>query len=265
MNKVAIITINLNNCEGLKQTMQSVFNQTYTEQEFIIIDGGSIDGSKEYIEGNSNKLSYWISESDEGIYDAMNKGIAQAKSEYLIFLNSGDSFYDSSVIKDFVEQDFTEEIIYANIFLENNNHIRKYPQNLNFRFIFENAFCHQSVFLKRTLFENYGLFNTDFKIISDWLFYTLAIVQHNASTKYFDRIVSNFNEEGLSSANLEQGNNERKVANDLHFNLYIKDYNDLKVAEQRLFEYQSSRLIEWIMKLQRSAFYKKLRNIIRIG
>ncbi|WP_083993885.1 glycosyltransferase [Gelidibacter algens] len=88
--KISIITINYNNLDGLKKTMTSVLEQTYANVEYIIIDGGSTDGSKRYIESCQQDLAYWVSESDRGIYNAMNKGIAQATGEYLLFLNSGD-------------------------------------------------------------------------------------------------------------------------------------------------------------------------------
>ncbi len=94
MPKLSIITINYNNRSGLQKSMQSVFAQSFTDYEYIIIDGGSTDGSKELIEENSGRLAYWVSESDNGIYHAMNKGILKAKGELLIFLNSGD-FYVS--------------------------------------------------------------------------------------------------------------------------------------------------------------------------
>ncbi len=88
MLKLSIITINLNNLAGLQKTMQSVFEQTFTDYEYIVIDGGSTDGSKEYIEQHSDKLAYWVSEKDKGIYNAMNKGIIKAGGDYLLFLNS---------------------------------------------------------------------------------------------------------------------------------------------------------------------------------
>src|SRR5690606_3965772 len=97
---ISIITVNLNNLEGLKRTMASVFNQTYQNFEYLIIDGGSSDGSKEYIEANADKISYWVSEPDKGIYNGMNKGIKKARGEYLLFLNSGDHFVEQKVLED---------------------------------------------------------------------------------------------------------------------------------------------------------------------
>lgn len=86
MNKrLSIITINYNNLEGLKKTVESVVNQTWQEFEYIVIDGGSTDGSATYLESQNDKITYWVSEPDKGIYSAMNKGIAKATGEYLLF------------------------------------------------------------------------------------------------------------------------------------------------------------------------------------
>ncbi|MFN5376044.1 MAG: glycosyltransferase, partial [Chitinophagaceae bacterium] len=93
MLKITIISVNLNNLSGLKKTVNSVISQDYTNFEYIIIDGGSNDGSAEYIQSISRKLKYYISEKDYGIYSAMNKGILKSNGDYLIFLNSGDYFY----------------------------------------------------------------------------------------------------------------------------------------------------------------------------
>src|SRR5690242_21925905 len=88
--KLSIITVNFNNAAGLQRTMDSAFHQTFTDYEYVIIDGGSTDGSKDLIKNHANKLVYWVSEKDNGVYQAMNKGIVRAKGDYLLFLNSGD-------------------------------------------------------------------------------------------------------------------------------------------------------------------------------
>lgn len=262
--QLSIITINYNNIGGLQKTFDSVFEQSCKDFEYIIIDGGSTDDSKTLIENYANKFVYWISEKDNGIYDAMNKGIKVAKGEYLLFLNSGDTLYDGNVLCDFFKMNFTEDIIYGNVYLEKSRQTRKYPETITFRFLFENAFCHQAMSFKKSLFEKNGLFNTDFKIVADWLFYSIAIVKNNASTKYFDRTISNFNENGLSSLNGQAGSNERVEAINTYFSLYKEDYHLLSKAERRLYEYKSSRLVEWVMKLQASSFYKRIRNFGRI-
>ncbi|MGK0307850.1 MAG: glycosyltransferase involved in cell wall biosynthesis, partial [Urechidicola sp.] len=98
---ISIITINYNDAVGLKKTMASVLEQTYEDIEYIVIDGGSTDGSKAYIELYHKDLAYWVSEPDQGIYHAMNKGIDQATGDYLLFLNSGDWLVDNFVIDKF--------------------------------------------------------------------------------------------------------------------------------------------------------------------
>ena len=92
MTKVSVITISYNNAEGLRRTIESVVAQNYSDYEYIIIDGGSTDNSLQIIESYASHISYWVSEPDKGVYNAMNKGIAQAKGEYLHFLNSGDCY-----------------------------------------------------------------------------------------------------------------------------------------------------------------------------
>ncbi|MEP7170167.1 MAG: glycosyltransferase, partial [Bacteroidota bacterium] len=96
----SIITVNLNNAAGLKKTIESVVTQTFNDVEYIIIDGASTDGSKEVIKNYETKISYWVSEKDTGIYNAMNKAIKKAKAEYCLFLNSGDSLTNKKVLND---------------------------------------------------------------------------------------------------------------------------------------------------------------------
>src|SRR5690606_27175837 len=98
--KLTVITVNLNNAQGLSKTITSVLTQTILPFEYIVIDGGSTDNSLDIIERNSAKISYWISEPDKGVYEAMNKGIKQANGDYLLFLNSGDYLINDRVIED---------------------------------------------------------------------------------------------------------------------------------------------------------------------
>ena len=96
--KITIITINFNNCEGLGKTIDSVVSQSCHDYEYIVIDGGSTDGSVNVIKDNADNIDYWVSEKDDGIYNAMNKGIDHATGEYCLFLNSGDTLHDCEVI-----------------------------------------------------------------------------------------------------------------------------------------------------------------------
>ena len=102
--KISIITVVFNNKVGLEATIQSVINQTYNDIEYIIIDGGSEDGTKEILEQYSSNINYWVSENDNGIYHAMNKGAAKASGSYLLFLNAADVLADNKVIEKVVDE-----------------------------------------------------------------------------------------------------------------------------------------------------------------
>ena len=116
--KISIITINFNNSKGLVQTLDSVAQQTYNNYEHIIIDGASTDGSKSIIEQYKNKnphVTYWVSEKDEGIYNAMNKGITHAQGQYLLFLNSGD-YIEPNILEQAATSLTGTDIIYGNLY-----------------------------------------------------------------------------------------------------------------------------------------------------
>ena len=136
--KLSIITINYNNLEGLKRTYESVVSQTCQDFEWIIIDGGSTDGSKEFIEEHRDKFAYWCSEPDKGIYNAMNKGISKAKGEYLNFMNSGDEYADERVIEEFIDTKWEEDVILGDAFFVGEFETEKiHPeeQDLDFDFL----------------------------------------------------------------------------------------------------------------------------------
>ena len=133
---VSIITVNLNNVEGLKKTLQSVLEQTYKNIDWIIIDGGSSDGSCELIEHYSDSFSYWVSESDKGIYNAMNKGIRVAKGKYVQFLNSGDCFLDKNVLDDVFSEEHDADILFTDCNLVEDGKVKeelRYPDVMSLR------------------------------------------------------------------------------------------------------------------------------------
>jgi glycosyltransferase involved in cell wall biosynthesis len=199
--RISVITINLNNLSGLRRTVESVFLQDYPQIEYLIIDGGSKDGSVDYIKSNESKLTYWISEKDKGIYDAMNKGIIRAKGKYLLFLNSGDYFFSSKSLSSLIENNITKGIIYGNMGVEKEGKIevKKYPRLLTIDYFKNGTIPHPSSLIKRSLFEKFGNYNTNYKIISDWAFFLDAIIKSNVSYLYVDTNVSIFNLNGVSS------------------------------------------------------------------
>ena len=111
--KLSIITINFNNCEGLQKTIESVVSQSFKDFEWIVIDGGSTDGSRELLEQYADHITYWVSELDKGVYNAMNKGIKVAKGEYVNFMNSGDVYASASILEDVFSTSHTADVLYG--------------------------------------------------------------------------------------------------------------------------------------------------------
>ncbi|WP_052496577.1 glycosyltransferase family 2 protein [Pedobacter lusitanus] len=154
--KLSIITVNYNDSAGLQKTINSVLNQSLQNFEFIIIDGNSNDGSKELLQQNSEPSIRWISEPDNGIYHAMNKGTRMATGEYLLFLNSGDILFDTEVIKQVDQEiDGTYGIYYGDIIFEEPEQQKKivFPDKLSFTFFYKQSLSHQASFIKKALFD----------------------------------------------------------------------------------------------------------------
>ena len=203
---ISIITINFNNAEGLDKTIQSVLSQTYGEIEYIIIDGGSHDGSREVIEKNVNKISHWVSEQDKGIYHAMNKGIALATKEYLLFLNSGDCLHNTSIIEAILPKlKMGKDLYYGDLkwIVNTNDFVVKYPKKLSLSFIYKNSLPHPATFIKRKLFYKISLYNENLTLVSDWEFFMRAILKYDVSYQHLEMIIADFDGYGLSNT-LEQ-------------------------------------------------------------
>jgi glycosyltransferase involved in cell wall biosynthesis len=202
MIKLSVITINYNNAVGLEKTIESVISQNFKEYEYIVIDGGSNDGSKEIIESFTNKISYWVSEKDKGIYNAMNKGIQQAKGEYCLFLNSGDFLYNNKVLEEVFTINSTADIIYGNMLIDWGNGKKtegKMPDAITVQQMYKDTLWHPVSFIKRILFEKYGLYNEDYKMVADYDFFFKTIIANKISTKQIPLLISEYNVDGFSS------------------------------------------------------------------
>ena len=192
--KLSIITINYNNREGLKKTINSVINQTFRDFEYILIDGGSEDGSKEIILQHEAQFSYWRSEKDHGIYNAMNKGILAAKGDYLLFLNSGDCLASNDILEQVFATPLKEDIVYGNLLFESqdgNHTLGIYPDELNVYNVLEGSLPHPASFIKRQL----------------WI---KKIIMEGVSYKHISLTISRFDTTGISS-NSQRCNEEREL------------------------------------------------------
>lgn len=197
--KYSIITINYNNKDGLEKTIQSVLCQTCHDYEYLIIDGGSTDGSEDVIKKYANRIDYWVSEPDGGRYPAMNKGIKQAIGDYLNFMNSGDTFHSSTVLEDIAKMNYTEDIITGGYYNQEKGikHIIK-PQEVTLLTMFKNTFNHQATFYKRDLFRK-RLYDESYVIQSDAKFNYLSIIYDNCSVRIIDYIIAVYDLNGISS------------------------------------------------------------------
>lgn len=253
MLKISIITINYNNLEGLKRTVESVVNQTWHEFEYIVIDGGSTDGSGSYIENQSCNIDYWVSEPDKGIYNAMNKGIMKANGEYLLFLNSGDHFYNDTVLeKNHIFLNL-KDIIYFNLQVidEIKAFVKNYPEQLSFSYFVKDTLPHPATFIKKTVFDKVGLYDENLSIVSDWKFFIESICKYNSSYKRIDEILATFYLDGLSSESQNQTlivDEKQQVLNS-EFGTYLDDITHFFEIEKTVSNLKKSKKIKMLIKL----------------
>jgi glycosyltransferase involved in cell wall biosynthesis len=247
MPKLSIITINFNNAEGLKKTMESVLAQTTDNFEYIVVDGGSTDTSCQVIndkclitgddliikgEAIVNGIQVrWVSEKDNGIYHAMNKGIRMAKGEYCQFLNYGDYLVRSNVTENILKVLDECDILYGNMMkvlpkriVRDRGFAGRIPTMLDF---YTGTLNHSPAYIKRNLFEKYGLYDESFKIVSDWKWYLQVIILNGIVPVYKNIDITNFDMDGISNLNSVLDKTERiQVLSDILPATIMKDYEN---------------------------------------
>ena len=241
--KLSVITINFNNRDGLRKTIESVVNQTYKDFEYIIIDGGSTDGSVDVIKEYADRIDYWVSEPDKGIYNAMNKGIDVAKGEYCIFMNSGDCFYNLSVLSDVLPSLDGKDVIAGTTVLSDGR-IYAAPERIALSFLYFETLCHQSSFIRTDMLRKYK-YDEDYKIAADYKFLLQTLIVDNCAYGCIKENVAIYDISGASSVNEELLMKERELAK----NEVLPDYllYDLKGSEN-----------EFYMELKKRKFHKKI-------
>lgn len=212
--KLSIITVNLNNRDGLQKTIDSVICQTFKDFEWIVIDGGSTDGSKELIEQYSEHFSYWVSEPDKGIYNAMNKGISHAVGDYCLFLNSGDSLISKDIVSYVFSSEHKEDIIFGYSYVTKMGlkvgEFGTHSLDISpFNFI-DNTIAHQSSFIKRELFYSCFMYDESYKIAADLKFFFYCVYIKKVTCLSIDVPVSNFEIGGISNSEPKLCADEKK-------------------------------------------------------
>lgn len=259
--KLSIITINYNNGIGLKKTIESVLNQNNKDYEYIIIDGGSSDSSIDVIKSFENHISYWVSEPDGGIYNAMNKAIGIAQAEYIYFLNSGDLINDHEVLSKIAPHLNNEHIVYGNLFIQepNKGWLKIYPPVLTYSFFLTDSLPHSGgAFILREAFCNeLSKYDESLKIISDWKWFMLALFKYNYSYKHVNLTIGIFDYSGIS-------------ANPKNFKLLKLEQNEVIQKSFKLIDMEVSELLNYKNKyilLKSSRYIKiclKIKGVLKI-
>jgi glycosyltransferase involved in cell wall biosynthesis len=212
----SIITINYNNKNGLIKTINSVLNQDFQDYEYIIIDGGSSDGSKEIIESYvadskyKEHITFWCSEKDKGIYNAMNKGLSHATGQFINMMNSGDALCSNILTKLApIAEQHKNEILYGAVNLIENGSFTM-AAGRSAEFLPQNMIAHQSCFVPSEIYKKYGPYDESFRIVSDYDKF-LCFYKNHEKFFYTNLIIADYDFEGLSTTNLEEVDKENII------------------------------------------------------
>lgn len=255
---LSIITINYNDAVGLKKTMDSIINQTWDGFEYIVIDGGSLDGSSELIASYKEKVDYWVSEKDNGIYNAMNKGILKSKGKYLLFINSGDVLIKDTVlenVQNFLLADVDFLCGHLSFEKEGKEVVKEHPEQMSFSYLTSKTIYHPSTFIKRTLFDKYGFYNENHKIVSDWEFFFKALGLNGATYQKLPYTITHFDMNGISS---NQGDKVRHEKQEVfkHYLPYV--FNNEK--DSYIFDKfrETNKRFRLLQQIDKSPFFRKI-------
>lgn len=255
---LSIITINYNDAVGLKKTMDSVINQTWNGFEYLVIDGGSVDESSEIIASYKEKIDYWVSEKDNGIYNAMNKGILKSNGKYLLFINSGDVLINDAVlenVQNFLLSDVDFLCGHLSFEKDGKTILKQHPEQMSFSYLTSKTIYHPSTFIKRTLFDTYGLYNENHKIVSDWEFFFKALGLNGATYQKLPYAITHFDMNGISS---NQGDKVRYEKQEVfkHYLPYV--FNNEK--DRYIFDKfrETNKRFRLLQQIDKSPFFRKI-------
>ena len=230
--KISVITVCYNSLDMLKKTMQSVDSQTYDNFEYIIVDGNSTDGTPDYLKTYGGKITKYVSESDNGIYDAMNKGVKMSEGDYVIFLNAGDLFADDTTLQQIFDgYSYDADVIYGDVI--KNGKVKTAEKTHNAHKMY---FCHQCCFTKLECLLQFP-FDIKYKMSADFNFFKILTL-NNKTFKQLDIPVAIFDTTGVSNAKRSKGLKENIEVVKEHDNFY----NKLKLLPRLYFVYWYAKL-----------------------
>lgn len=209
--KVSIITVCFNSAQTLQGTIDSVILQDYTDIEYIVVDGGSVDGTKELIMANLDYIDKYISEPDEGIYDAMNKGLKLASGDVIGFINADDFLASSDCISSIVSrfQASTASIVYGDkiyVHPSNIDIIQRYWRAGEYeRKNYSKGWMppHLSTYIKKEVYDKYGVFRLDLTIAADYELLLRFIYKNNVHPNYLPKVIAKMRSGGVSNHSIK--------------------------------------------------------------
>ncbi len=212
-SKISIITVCFN-CEGLiERTIKSVIDQTYTNVQYIVIDGGSTDGTLNVIKKYEDNIDVLVSERDNGIYDAMNKGLEYATGDLIYFLNAGDYLCNNDILKNVIDKLSTNpdsDLLYGDfIYYDDTSELRYSGYRAGIPDLIRRGCCHQTIFAKRSTFARCGKFNTDYKIYADFDWLLRVVVKCGEKMSYIGIPIAYYLKGGESESHGGRYNYER--------------------------------------------------------
>lgn len=231
---ISVITVVYNNKDNFIKTFENVKSQSYKNIEYIVIDGGSIDGTLEVIKSNAQFIKKWISEKDKGIYDAMNKGINLADGEYVCFMNAGDIFHNEETISNIFKVCDDADVYYGDTELVDesgkswgNRQLKKTPENLKWQDMIDGmVVTHQSLIIRKSLIQLYDLKYIHCADI-DWTIKVLKKAERICNT---NMIITTFLMGGYSRKNTIKSLIERFGILSKHFGVFRVIINHFKLA-----------------------------------
>ena len=224
-----MVTVVFNGAKHLEQCITSVINQTYSNVEYIVIDGGSTDGTLDIIRRYENKISYWISEPDKGIFDAMNKGIKKANGDFIGILNA-DDWYEADIVTRMVDEitgiqnpsEYGSLVFYCNYYhfdeeLRTESKVRKYSTKK--KYWRGMSILHQSMFISKGIYNKLGVYDLTYRSASDYDFF-LRMIRNGIKFVGLDVHGVNFRRGGYSTMNMNESLREASKINQLYFGFF---------------------------------------------
>lgn len=256
--KISIITPTLNVEKNIKRCLMSVINQRYSNIEHYIIDGLSTDETVDIVKKYAKKFSHikLISEKDDGIYDAMNKGITNASGEWIFFLGSDDIFFDDDVLcRIFMQNDDYKkfDFLYGNVAWSDTGNI--YDGKFTSLKLIQKNICHQAVFVRKSIYEEYANFDVRYKVCADWDFNMKVFATDNVRKKYIDMTVAQYGINGFSASNRDLVF-EGDMANIVQERFFYEN----KILKEKRYHIKRNEMLKAEILMLKSSKFWKLRN-----